>query len=395
LNIKDFKAAGWSTIERSIDGVDTCVPPNLPPPVNYNATLLGALSAADRAVGQLAGITRTLPNPRLLIRSFISREAVLSSRIEGTVASLSDLFLFEVNSMVEEDVPDVREVANYVRALDHGVSRLRQIPLTLNLVRELHGILMEGVRGSDRRPGEFRKCQNWIGPPRSKIAEARYVPPPPERLEKLLDAFERFINTPNDIPLLVRLAMMHFQFEAIHPFEDGNGRVGRLLISLLLDSERALPHPVLYLSAYFEKFRSDYYDLLLAVSQRGAWDAWITFFLRGVTEQSIDAVERAAQLVSLRNGWARRCQDARTSSLLTRLIDELFLNPFMTVARASTALDVRAQSAQNNINQLVSMNILRELTGRRRNRVYVAADIMKTLDETPAFDLPKQPEANQ
>ncbi len=310
---------------------------------------------------------------------------MLSSRIEGTKTTLSDLFLFEVTPSLENSVPDVREVANYVRALDRGLERLRHIPLSLNLIRELHAILLDGVRGLGRRPGEFRRCQNWIGSSRN-IDDAIYVPPPAERLAPALSAFERFVNTPNDLPLLVRLAMIHYQFEALHPFEDGNGRVGRLLLSLLLDSERALPHPVLYLSAYFERNRRDYYEHLLHISQCGAWSEWVQFFLRGVADQSIDAVERAQQLLALRARWAEKCQTARTSALLLKLLDGLFRNPFVNLARAAAQLEVQPQSAQNNINQLIDRGILTEITGHRRNRVYAAREILRVLEQTPAFD---------
>jgi len=248
---------------------------------------------------------------------------------------------------------------------------------------------MEGVRGSDRHPGQFRRCQNWIGTGH-RIEDATYVPPPPDRLQRLLDAFERFVNTPIDMPLLVRLAMIHYQFEAIHPFEDGNGRLGRLLISLLLDSERALPYPVLYLSAYLEHHRSEYYGHLLRVSQSGAWAEWVAFFLRGVADQSIDAVERAQQLVGLRERWGSSLQRARTSALLLKLLDGLFHNPFVNLARAVKLLEVRAQSAQNNIDQLVEQGILTEMTGRRRNRIYAAREILGILESTPAFDGARQ-----
>lgn len=385
MDRRSFKDDGWVQIVRGIEGFDACVPRNLPPSVSFDRSLVSALSAADRALGQLAGIARSLPNPRLLIRSFISREAVLSSRIEGTKTTLGDLFLFEVTPSVEEQVPDVREVANYVRALDHGLERLRQIPLSLNLIRELHRILLDGVRGSDRRPGQFRRCQNWIGSSRH-IEDAIYVPPPRKRLSGLLDAFERFANAPSELPLLVRLAMIHYQFEAIHPFEDGNGRVGRLLISMLLDSERALPYPVLYLSAYFERHRSEYYEHLLDVSRRGAWSTWIQFFLRGVAGQSIDAVERVRRLLELRGRWAEMCQTARSSALLLKLLDGLFHNPFTNLARTTALLGVRAQSAQNNINLLVQHGILVETTGRRRNRIYAAREIVRVLEDTPALD---------
>jgi len=352
--------------------------------------MVAALSAADRALGQLGGITRALPNPRLLIRSFIGREAVLSSRIEGTQASLTDLFLFEVNPDIEESVPDVREVANYVRSLDHGIARLVLIPLSLNLIKELHGILLEGVRGSEKLRGEFRKRQVHIGRDGTPIEHATYVPPSPEQLRPLLTAFERFLNSKCELPLLVRLAMIHYQFEAIHPFEDGNGRLGRLLISLLLNSERALPYPMLYLSAYFERFREQYYDHLLFVSQRGEWSPWIQFFLRGVADQAIDGVERTQSLVALRNRWAAQCQTARTSALLLKLVDNLFRNPFVNLARARAILDVQAQSAQNNINQLIERGILAEVTGKKRNRIYAAKGILQVLDETPAFDARSQ-----
>jgi Fic family protein len=359
----------------------------LPPTLKTGTELLGPLSAADRAVGQLGGITMAMPNPRLLIRSFIGREAVLSSRIEGTQASLSDLFLFEMTRSGEEDVPDVLEVANYIRALDHGLDRLRQIPLTLNLIRDIHRILLQGVRGCDRRCGEFRKVQNWIGPPGVSIERATYVPPPPERLMKLLDAFEKYVNTPSELPALCRLAMIHYQFEAIHPFEDGNGRVGRLIISLLLDAERILPYPVLYLSAFFERHRGDYYNHLKAVSTGGEWEAWIAFFLRGVAEQAIDGVERSAQLLSLHDQWIAMCQKARTSALLTKVIDALFSNPFTTNARVADLLDVYPQSAQNAITQLEEHGILEEITGRARNRVYVARRILDILDAPISLDL--------
>ncbi len=383
--MEDFTDSAWAEVVRSQGGVDCCLPRNLPPPLQITGEALRALSAADRALGQLAGIARALPNPRLLVRAFAGREAVLSSRIEGTQASLSDLLLFDITpTVVESRAPDVVEVANYVRALEHGISRLRAIPLTLNLIRELHAILLEGVRGSDRHPGEFRLVQNWIGSHGISIQSATYVPPPPERLMQALGAMERFINTPGDMPLLIRIAMVHYQFEAIHPFEDGNGRVGRLLIALMLDAEGAIPHPVLYLSDYFERHRQEYYRILLAVSQKGIWLEWLTFVLHGVAEQAIDSVERSAKLMRLRGEWTKQCQQARASALLLRLLDALFVNPFINMRRAAELLDVNPQSAQNSINKLLEAGILQEMTGRSRNRVYVAGAVLRALEETPA-----------
>ncbi len=368
--------------------METCVPRDLPPELVFDTPLVDALSTADRALGQLNGITRALPNPRLLIRSFIRREAVLSSRIEGTVASLSDLYLFEMNPEQEKKTPDVREVSNYVRALDHGIARLKSAPFRLSVLKELHAILLEGVRGSDKSPGAFRKRQNFISRT-DRIQDATYLPPPHEHVLVLLERLESFVNGKDRIPLLVRLAMIHYQFEAIHPFEDGNGRVGRLLISILLDRERALPHPVLYLSAFFERHQRAYYNLLLNVSQEGDWNAWIGFFLRGVADQSIDAVERSQALFALRDRWMAGCHKARASALLIKVVDMLFINPFLNAPRAAAELGVRLQSAQSNIDQLVSRGILGEITGQRRNRVYAASEIIRILEESPGFDDPR------
>jgi Fic family protein len=363
------------------------MPRDLPPELHVDSGLMGALSTADRALGQLNGITRALPNPRLLIRGFIHREAVLSSRIEGTVASLSDLYLFEMNPDHEPRTPDVGEVSNYVRALDHGIEQLRYVPFSMTIVKRLHGILLEGVRGSDKAPGAFRQRQNFISPT-DRIQDARYVPPPPEHVLERLERLEAFVNTPSELPLLIRLAMIHYQFEAIHPFEAGNGRVGRLLISILLDRERALPYPVLYLSAFFEKHRRVYYDLLLKVSQEGDWNAWIGFFLRGVADQAIDAVERSQALFVARDRYTALCQKARASALLVKLIDMLFVNPYVDATHAAAELGIRLQSAQRTIDQLVAHGILEEITGQKRNRMYAARAILRILEETPALDDP-------
>jgi Fic family protein len=393
LNRKDFGTNGWVKIVKSTAGVDACLPRDLPPRIEFEPSLVRLLSIADRALGELGGIMRALPNPRLLIRSFVQREAVLSSRIEGTVASLQDLFLFDMDPDQEERVPDVREVANYVKALDYGIERLRNTSFSLGLVKDLHAVLLRGVRGSEKLHGTLRKGQNFISST-NRIADASYVPPPHEHVRELLESLETFINSASELPFLIRLALIHYQFEAIHPFEDGNGRVGRLLISLLLERERALPHPVLYLSAYFERNRRAYYDLLLKVSQEGAWRPWIEFFLRGVAEEAIDATERSQSLFALRERWAGQCQQARSSALLVKLIDSLFVNPFVNVPHAAAALGVRQQSAQNNIDQLCAHGVLREITGRKRNRVYAAMEVLEILEQSPALDVPRAREAS-
>lgn len=273
------------------------LPNPLPPQLTLSWDLVNQLSEADRALSELAGTARTLPNPHLLIGPFIRREAILSSRIEGTQASLSDLLVFEASGSVDPKAPDAQEVANYVKAMEYGLVRLKQFPLSLRFIREVHEHLMHDVRGEHLIPGEFRRSQNWIGPDRCTLMDATYVPPPVEEMEHALGQFEAYLHAPSSVPLLIRLAAIHYQFEAIHPFLDGNGRIGRLIITLLLCQEGALPEPLLYLSAYFERYRNDYYRLLLAVSQSGKWIDWISFFLRGVAEQSRDALVRSDRLL--------------------------------------------------------------------------------------------------
>jgi Fic family protein len=284
----------------------TFVPSPLPPSLDLTWELASSVAKAERAVGELAGIGATLPNPDLLIQPFVRREAVLSSRIEGTEASIGDLVLFEAGN-APAAATDVREVANYITALDYGFQRLGTLTLSLRFIREVHEKLMHGVRGAQRRPGEFRTVQNWIGAPGTPMSEATYVPPAVPEMLEALDAFEKYLHAGSTVPTLVRLALIHYQFEAIHPFLDGNGRVGRLLITFLLNDR------LLYLSAFFERHRADYYRLLLGVSRRGAWFEWIDFFLRAVTEQANDAIARVRRILDLHADYRRRITSTRNS----------------------------------------------------------------------------------
>ena len=362
---------------RAPQGYAAYVPEPLEPEIAFDPELVAGLSAADRALSELAGIARTLPNPHLLIGPFTRREAVLSSRIEGTQASLSDLFYFEAAGPREARSPDVAEVANYVRAMEHGLARLADLPISLRLLREIHAVLLDGVRGAGEAPGAFRQSQNWIGEPGCSLDGAVYVPPPPAEMNEALDAFEKYFHAPSRLPPLVRLALIHYQFEAIHPFRDGNGRIGRLLITLLLCAEKLLAKPLLYLSAFFEKYRDDYYRRLLGVSQRGEWTAWIAFFLRAVETQARDAIQQSDELLRLREAYRERMQAARASALLLQLIDDLFASPAITNRKASKRLSITPRSSQRNIDKLVAAGILTELTGLQRNRVYVAFEIIK------------------
>jgi Fic family protein len=349
--------------------------------------MVAALSDADRALGELAGLGRSLLNSHLVIAPFVRREAVLSSRIEGTQASLSDLYAYEaiqktaVQLTMFEPPPDVHEVYNYVRALEYGLDRLQSLPLSLRLIREIHARLMEGVRGEHGTPGEFRRSQNWIGPPGCGLENAAFVPPPVPEMKEALGASEEFLHASSDLPPLAWLGLVHYQFEAVHPFLDGNGRIGRLLITLLLCAENLLPEPLLYLSAYFESHRQTYYDLLLAVSQRGAWEAWLVFFLRGVVAQAQDAVVRAQRLQDLRERYRVQFQAERASGRLLQTVDLLFARPVMTMPKISEALGVSYATATRYINRLEDAGILREITGQARNRVYRADEVLAAIEE--------------
>ena len=293
---------------------------------------------AERAVGELAGLGRMLPNPHLFIRPFLRREAVLSSRIEGTRSDLTDLYLYEGGQLalpgLEPNDPalaDVREVYNYVQALEYGLAELERGPVNLWLMRNMHNLLLQGVRGQYRSPGEFRATQNWIGG--DTINNAVFVPPPVIELQPALDSLATYLYSQDDFPPLVRLAFIHYQFEAIHPFLDGNGRIGRLLLSLLLVNWRLLSLPLLHLSAFFERQRQTYYDLLLGVSQRDGWKPWVEFFLEGVVYQARDTATRVKQIQDLQHAWRSLLHEHKESASTIRLADYLFESPIITVPR--------------------------------------------------------------
>ena len=363
------------------------VPNPLAPRLEFNADLVASLSDADRALGELSGLGRTLANPHLLIGPFIRREAVLSSRIEGTQANAAELYAYEAGQLALPGLKpgresDAGEVLNYVRALEYGLERIEALPASLRLIRELHARLMQGVRGAEAFPGEFRTTQNWIGPPGCTLSQADFVPPPPPEMRQALAAFESYLHSDDPLPPLVRLALIHYQFEAIHPFVDGNGRIGRLLLSILLVHWRLLPLPLLYLSAYFERHRPAYYELLLAVSQRGAWGEWLAFFLAGVADQSHDAIGRARRLQDLQADWHRRLTGSRTSSLVLRLADSLFLSPVLTIPEAQRRLSVTYRSAQLNVDKLVMSGVLKPAGEARYGKTFYAPAILDIVEAT-------------
>lgn len=388
MNLERFRHSSAGRLVKAGQGTAgywAFVPNPLPPDVPlHDMALLRALSDADRAIGELAGLGRTMPNPQLLIQPFIRREAVLSSKIEGTQTGIADLYAFEAGQLplpgMEARAPqdDAREVLNYVEALEYGLERRNTLPISLRLIKEIHYRLLRGVRGERSYPGEFRTTQNWIGG--ATLSSAVFVPPPPAEMHELLNDLEKYIHRPHDYPPLVRLAIIHQQFETIHPFVDGNGRTGRLLMSLLLVHWDMLPLPLLYLSAFFEKHRQEYYDLLLAVSEEGAWRDWVMFFLRGVAEQSTDAITRAKKLQDLRDGWRDKLMQSTSSTKLLVLADSLFESPIITMREAQSLLDVTHRTAQLSIDKLVEQGILQLFYKSRKGRLYAAREIMDVVE---------------
>jgi len=361
---------------RAAGGYLAFVPSPLPPKVEWDNDLVMALSRADTALSELSGLGSQLPNPHLLISPYLRQEAVLSSRIEGTQASLSELLIDELRPE-SSNRGDVLEVRNYVRAMEYGMARLAEFPLSLRLVREIHEVLLEGVRGEYATPGEFRTSQNWIGRPGSTIETADYVPPPPEQMLEALGKWELFIHERETLPVLVQCALMHEQFEAIHPFLDGNGRVGRLLITLFLCERGRLSQPLLYLSAYFESSRSQYYDALQAVRTDGEWHSWLLYFLSGVDQVAHWAAEQAHALVSVREQFRAQLGDrARDVALL----DQLFRQPYVTAATAAELLGVTDPTARSVVGRLEEAGLLREITGGSWGRVYEARPILEVLE---------------
>lgn len=375
----DFHSNAPGRVIRQPNGYWAFIPQRLPPKLTWTSELISGLSQADRSLGELTGLGQALPIPQHLIQPFMKREAVLSSRIEGTRSSLTDLYAFEADQPTNAP-EDAKEVHNYVQALQYGLERVNTLPVSQRLLRELHAQLMTGVRGQEWTPGEFRRSQNWIGPPGSTLSTAVYIPPPVTDMQEALNHLENFIHNQTDLPPLIRLALVHYQFEAIHPFLDGNGRVGRLLITLLLSEWGLLSQPILYLSAYFEARRQAYYDHLLAVSQRNEWEAWLHFFLNGIHSQAQDSILRIRSLQTLLATYRERFQTTRAAARLLQVIDWLFTQPIFTINQISEMLGVNYPTAQRYIMQLEAAGVVNEITGGARNRVYRADEILAAIE---------------
>ena len=380
MDVKSFGEKSNGKLVKNEDGYFTFVPNPLPPKINYDDNEFGMLlSNAHNSLGTLAGIGQLLSNPHLLILPYIKREAVLSSRIEGTQASLSDLFLYEAIKKEPKEFKRLREVRNYVYTATKAMTQMKKgNKITLNLIRLLHKQLLYKVRGEDRTPGEFRKIQNWIGRPGCPIEDATFVPPCAKELPEVLSRLEDFISTPTpSIPLLVKTALIHYQFESIHPFVDGNGRIGRLLIVLFLCECRALPQPLLYLSAFFEKNKGEYYDKLLRASVEGDIEGWIKFFLRSVEVQSKETIQNVQEMIKLQRTYEKRLRKIKATINANRLLYSLFLNPYTTISNTKKYLNVTFPTAKKSIETLEKVEILKEFSERKRNRVYYAEDLLE------------------
>ncbi|MBS4169100.1 Fic/DOC family N-terminal domain-containing protein [Parachlamydia sp. AcF125] len=381
----DIMQSPAGQVIRSPSGYKAFVPNPLPPPFKWNTQLVNALSRADFLLGKLAREGGKLPNPHLLIRPFIAREAVLSSKIEGTQATIGEILAASAGISVQRNADDLQEVQNYIVALDYGIKRLDNLPLSLRLIKEIHLHLMQGVRGSHATPGEFRRSQNWIGTPGCTLNTAKFIPPSPDHLMDCLGEFEKFLHE-RQLPPLIHTALCHYQFEAIHPFLDGNGRIGRLLIILLLIEQKMLPTPILYLSAFFEATREEYYKQLYNVSARGTWHEWLIYFLNGIAVQTEDVLSRAERINDLLNKW--KIQVASSASHVPILIVQHFaVNPYLTTNRIAEELKIAYSTAQRGIQKLEEAKIIKQINSNKRDKIYCATEILTILEEPTKINM--------
>ena len=381
MNPENFRNSNAGRCVRSIGRPPywAYVPNPLPPKIELDWELVNLLSEANIKLGELSGAGQLLPNPHLLIGPFIRREAVMSSRSENTQSGLDQLFLFEADKTESPRIPDVQELINYVNAMEYGIERIQHLPLSSRLLCEIHEILMSGVRGEHATPGLIRTKQNWIGKPGCTLMDATYIPPPVPEMKECFSELEKYIHSNAKEPPLIQSALIHYQFEAIHPFVDGNGRIGRILIILLLIEKGALSQPLLYLSDFFERYRDTYYELLLNVSQQGDWNSWLTFFLRGICQQSEDALLTIQKLLALKEKYREIAPGPRGPGAVNLLIEHLFSSPIISISELVKTWKSTFPTVQRGVDYLVERGKLREITGQRRNRLFVADEILNVV----------------
>jgi len=383
MEAENYKNAFGKVVQ--VDGVNgdqynVFIPNPLPPNIEFDEELVLILSRAEEKLGKLSGICLTLPSPNLLIIPYLRKEAIMSTRIEGTRISMQEVLLSEAKER-EEKTKDAQEVVNYINTVNYALTKIEKSPINVELIKEMHKVLMEGVRGDEKAPGEFREVQNWIGSELSKVSDANFVPPNPEAVPKLMEDLIEYLNTEHNVPVLVRCALMHYQFETIHPFCDGNGRIGRSLITVYLCKKKKIIKPLLYISEFFEKHRLEYNELLLKTGQTGKFEGWIKFFLKAVEVQSEDASVRAHKLLYLRESYRKRVQREAQSSDILNIIDYLFSNPFITVKRAQHILDVTYPTGKKYVEKLVEYEILKETNRLQREKTFVAYEIYEIIKD--------------
>lgn len=370
---------------QQLEGYKAFIPEHLPltPAIEFDDEMHGLLSKADRALGRLDGSIQTLPNPDLFVLMYVRKEASLSSEIEGTQATLRNVLEAEAGLHIQRRPDDTDEIINYINALNHGLKRLEELPLSLRLIREIHLTLMQGVRGQHATPGEFRTSQNWTGPEGRTLKSALFVPPAPSELSQLLSNFENYIHADDQIPTLVKIGILHAHFETLHPFLDGNGRVGRLLITFLLCANEVLIKPVLYLSNYLKKHRGRYYELLQMTRDKGEYEEWLKFFLLGVTEVANESTEVSRQIVQLRESHRQMIIDnlGKGTANGLRLLEFLYQKPMVNVSIIAKQLELTNPTANKLTDKLAELNIVSEVTGNRRNRIYIYEPYLSIFDE--------------
>jgi len=367
-----------------LSGYMTFIPNPLPPypPIKYDDQLQFLLSEADRALAQLDGVSSVLPNPDPFIAMYTKKEALLSSQIEGTQASLEGVLAFEAGLKPKEDIHEIKKVINYVKALNYGIDRLRKndFPMSLRLVKEIHNILLKGARGTSRKLIVFRRSQNWISPPGLTINDAIFIPPPPNQVGELMLNLGVFMHRTDNIPPLMKIGLIHAQFETIHPFLDGNGRIGRLLITFYLYWKGILTRPLLYLSYYLKKHRDKYYDYLMKIRLEGDWEEWLKFFLQGAAEISLEAASSAKEIISLKEKLTDKLHTKKVGGAQAiRLLDMLFEKPLISVSDIVMQLKISRQAATQLVNKFSEINILNEVSGKKRYRKYLFADYIKII----------------
>ena len=355
------------------------LPPN--PPIRIEGEIQHLLTNANIAIGKMDTMGYLAPNLEHIIAMYVRKEALLSAQIEGTQASLEDIFEYE-NQIPVKNINDVKEVVNYIKALNHGMKRLAEFPMSIRLIKEIHEILLEGARGKEKTPGEFRKSQNWIGSPGSTLATASFVPPPPKEAMDAMGELELFLHKDSELPLLINCALMHYQFETIHPFLDGNGRLGRLLITFYLYWKGALQYPLLYLSYYLKIHRQEYYDRLNLVRERGDYEQWIIFFLKGIIWTCESALQTIKNLLQLQEDHKKRLISKKLSTpYAIALLDYLFERPHLTINDVADHLKISYQGAKALVDQFVTAEILKEITGKRRDKRYSYWEYLAFLSE--------------